>query len=285
MSLTWEYHRTFAEISTFAIGGPIARFAKIVSIEQMQEAIALAEQEGVPFLVVGKGSNSVFPDRGFPGMVLLNQIDHCEWQEEGVLVGAGYSFSLLGVQSARRALGGLEFAAGIPASVGGAIFMNAGAGGQETGPLVERVRFVNTRGQIEVYTKEELSFSYRTSPFQQKTGAIVEVIFRLTPTTGARGEQLQRIQYRQKTQPYKDKSAGCVFRNPKGGKSAGALIEESGLKGTCVGGAMVSPLHANFIVNRGGATQKDVLELIEKIQKKIYHDTGIELETEVRVFR
>jgi UDP-N-acetylmuramate dehydrogenase len=232
-------------------------------------------------LVVGKGSNCLFDDRGFDGVVILNKIVFCQWEWPIVHVGAGYSFSLLGTQSARKGWAGLEFASGIPGSVGGAVYMNAGASGTETCEALIEVSFVNEQGDLEILKRDQIGFSYRFSIFQKRKGAIASAKFLLTASEEARKKQLGIIDYRTRTQPYSDKSAGCVFRNPES-HSAGALIQQCGLKGKRIGGAEVSTMHANFIVNKDNATSQDVLALAEEVKKTVKEKTGVELEMEVR---
>lgn len=284
MKLNLQSGRFLSEFSTFGIGGPIRYFAEAATIPEMEEALCFARETRLPFLILGKGSNCLFDDRGFDGLAILNKIDSCEIRENAVSVGAGYSFSLLGVQTARKGLSGLEFASGIPATVGGAIFMNAGANGKETGDCLASVLYLHADGRKQLFAKNEISLGYRTSSFQsmQGQGVILGAEFLLSPNPAARASQLQIIDYRIKTQPYKEKSAGCMFRNPPGGPSAGALIDRCGLKGFSVGGAKVSEMHANFIVNSGQATSAQVLELVRQIQQKVYEQTGVHLEMEVR---
>lgn len=274
-------HKPLKELSTFGIGGPAKYFIEISSIEDMQGLLAFCDKEGLDYLVIGKGSNCLFDDKGFDGLAILNKISFCRFEGHKVHVGSGYSFSLLGVQTARKGLAGLEFASGIPATVGGAVYMNAGANGQETKDYLVEVAYVNERGELEILPKEKLHFSYRTSSFQSRKGAIVAATFQLMPCAEARKKQLTIIDYRTKTQPYGEKSAGCVFRNPMAG-SAGALIEKSGLKGQGIGGAEVSEMHANFIINKEGAKASDVLELARHVQEKVKEHMGIELEMEIR---
>lgn len=275
--LQLQKNRSLSEFSTFGIGGPIAYFVEVATIEEMEEAFCL----DLPKMVIGKGSNCLFNDFGFDGLVILNKIDFCHWHEEEVTVGSGYSFSLLGVQSARRGFSGLEFASGIPATVGGAIFMNAGASGSETCNVLKSVDFFD--GTRKTYLKEELDFSYRASSFQKMDGVILSATFSLVSQKEARAKQLQIVDYRMKTQPLKDKSAGCVFRNPTG-SSAGGLIDACGLKGLQLGGAKVSEIHANFIVNAKNATANDVKALIHLVQEKVFQQTGVLLETEIRIY-
>lgn len=268
--------------TTFGIGGPARYFIEVRTIEDMQKAILHCRQNKLPYFILGKGSNSLFDDKGFNGLVILNKIDFIDRPASGVFhVGAGYSFSLLGAQTAREGWSGLEFASGIPGSVGGAVYMNAGANGNETCQTLTHIDYVNEEGKLETLDRKNLSFSYRTSPFQSMRGAIVGATFTLTKEPTARQKQLEIISYRKKTQPLSEKSAGCIFRNPSCGH-AGALIDQSSLKGHSVGGAKVSEIHANFIVNKGQATSADVINLIQTIQKQVKEKTGIELESEVR---
>lgn len=277
-----EEGRSLKELTTFGIGGPAKYFCEVADITALSEALQYCHQNQIPFFILGKGSNTLFDDRGFEGMVILNKIFHMEQKGPFVDVGAGYSFSLLGVQTARKGWSGLEFASGIPGSVGGAIYMNAGASGGETFTTLSTVTFVDIFGEIHIYPKESLKWGYRTSSFQHMKGAIAAARFELTPSEEARKKQLSIVDYRTKTQPYSAQSAGCVFRNPAP-QSAGALIEKCGLKGVRIGGAEVSTLHANFLINSGGATAQDILKLAHHVQEVVKEKTGAELEMEVRV--
>lgn len=280
---TFQQGRSLSKLCTFGIGGPAEFFLEVHDVEKMQECMSFCFSHQLPFLILGKGSNCLFDDKGFKGLVLLNKIDFLEKKNIGVYhVGAGYSFSLLGSKTAREGFSGLEFASGIPGTVGGAVFMNAGANGKETYLSLVSVDFVNEKGILETFLKEELHFSYRKSSFQEKKGAIVGATFKLTPKENARAKQLEIVAYRKETQPYSDKSAGCIFRNPDCG-AAGALIDRSGLKGLSIGGAQISELHANFIVNKKGATAQDIRSLIALIQKKIKEEKNINLESEIRI--
>ncbi|MBS0620155.1 MAG: UDP-N-acetylmuramate dehydrogenase [Verrucomicrobia bacterium] len=273
--------KQLSTLSTFKVGGEARLFLEVHSIEEMQAALLLAKQRDLPFFILGKGSNCLFDDGGYDGLVIHNKISFCDFQWPCVTVGAGYSFSLLGVQTARQGWSGLEFASGIPASVGGAVYMNAGANGSETADSLVEVGFVDAEGTFSQLKREELAFSYRTSPFQKRKGAIVSAKFHLIPSDAARTKQLDIVAYRTRSQPYNDPSAGCVFRNPPM-YSAGALIEQCGLKGKQIGGAEVSCKHANFIVNRENATARDVLALAEFVKSAVKEQTGIELEMEIR---
>lgn len=277
----FEIDKPLSQLSTLEIGGPARFFVEARKIEDLQALLKYCHEQKLPFFMLGKGSNCLFDDHGFDGLVILNKISFCQFDWPFVHVGAGYSFSLLGTQSARNGWSGLEFASGIPGSVGGAVYMNAGANGKETCESLIEVAFVNETGGLEVLKQSEMDFSYRCSIFQKRRGAVASAKFMLHPSEEARKKQLGIIEYRTRTQPYNDKSAGCVFRNPSS-HSAGALIQQCGLKGKRIGGAEISSLHANFIVNRGGATSKDVLMLAEEVKKIVKEKTGIDLEMEVR---
>lgn len=279
-----QNNRFLSEFSTFRIGGPIRHFVEAANPQEMVEAFEFAHRLQIPFLVLGKGSNCLFSDKGFDGLVILNKIAFIEWNGPQIRVGSGYSFSLLGMQTAREGWSGLEFASGIPATVGGALFMNAGAHGKEVcDPLVSAV-FLKQNGETLMLRRGDLSFGYRASPFQSMKGAILEATFALTQSPNARDSQLKIIGYRMKTQPLKDRSAGCVFRNPSQECSAGALIERCGLKGLRIGDAKVSEIHANFIVNVSQATSAEVRALIAEVQGRVKGQTGIDLECEVRLY-
>ena len=281
-SLVIEDNKSLSSVCTLGIGGCAELYTVAHTIEEMRQALLFCQQHHFPYFILGKGSNTLFDNRGFKGVVIHNKIDLMEEVQPGVFhVGAGYSFSLLGTQTARKGWSGLEFASGIPGTVGGAIFMNAGANGNETCQTLVSVDFLDSDGKLLILQKDELHFGYRISSFQKKTGAIVGGTFELSPSEEARVKQRTFIDYRTKTQPYSDRSAGCMFRNPKE-KSAGALIDSCGLKGLQVGGAKVSEQHANFIINTGNSSSQDVLKLIRLIQMKVKDATGIELECEVR---
>lgn len=280
-SIPLKTNQPLSQFSTFGIGGPARFFCEVHTVKQMQTLLKECYDNRLPFLVIGKGSNSLFDDRGFDGLVILNKISFCQWDGSQVEVGAGYSFSLLGAKTARQGWTGLEFASGIPGSVGGAIFMNAGANRAETADHLLEVSFVHEKGELEIFARNQIEFSYRTSSFQYKKGAIVSAKFLLHSSGCARDTQRRLIQYRMETQPYRDLSAGCVFRNPPE-QSAGALIERCGLKGMKIGGAEVSLIHANFIVNKGGATAKEIMLLASQVQNIVKEKQGIVLEMELR---
>ncbi len=276
-----EHDKPLTSYSTFGIGGPARYFSEVHTAEQMQSLIEHCLSHRLRYIVIGKGSNCLFADEGFDGLVILNKIAFCHFEWPSVHVGAGYSFSLLGVQTARNGWSGLEFASGIPGSVGGAVYMNAGANGMETKNALVEVSFLDETNTLHVFTRDQIDFDYRFSSFQQKPCAILSARFLLTSSQDARKKQLQIVDYRTHTQPYGEASAGCVFRNPPE-HSAGALIQQCGLKGFGIGGAEVSVLHGNFIINKNNAKASDVLMLASHIQKVVEQQTGIALDMEIR---
>ncbi|TXI40266.1 MAG: UDP-N-acetylmuramate dehydrogenase [Nitrosomonas sp.] len=273
--------RSLSTLCTFGIGGPARYFIEVTTIKEMQEALIYAHNKGISYIILGKGSNCLFDDRGYDGLVILNKIGFLEEKAPGVFyVGAGYSFSRLGAFTARKGWSGLEFASGIPGSVGGAVYMNAGANSRETRETLSTVQFVTANGEIKIFERAEMTWAYRSSLFQHMSGAIVSATFALTASEEARKKQIDFVRYRQTTQPYSDMSAGCIFRNPPE-QSAGALIDQSGLKGLKIGGAAVSDRHANFIINAGGAKSQDVIALMQLVQQRILAATGVSLISEV----
>ena len=273
--------RRFSDYSTFGIGGPIRYYFEATNVDDFIEAFRWALSQKIPYFILGKGSNCLFDDRGWDGLVIRNKIEFCEIDQNRVHAGAGFSFALLGSQTARKGLSGLEFAAGIPATVGGAIYMNAGASGQETFDTLSEVLFLTEEGERVNYSKSELKWAYRFSCFQQMRGAILSARFSLKEKMEASETHRLLIKKRVETQPLKEKSAGCIFRNPSG-CAAGALIDQCELKGMRVGGAKVSEVHANFIVNDAFATAADVKELIQLVRQRVFEKTGLMLEPEIR---
>lgn len=279
--LTLLENVSLAPLSTFAIGGPARYFTSVQTNDELLQALRFAKDLNIPFHIIGKGSNTLFDDNGFNGLVIQNKISFYKHEENIFHVGAGFSFAHLGIRSAKLGFTGLEFASGIPASVGGALYMNAGAQGQEAKDCLKSVEFLDNNGKFHIYQKADLHFSYRHSSFQEMVGVIIAARFELKKDQEAKNRQLTMYNYRKSTQPYSDKSCGCIFKNPTD-ISAGALIEKAGLKGLKCGGAEVSLVHANFIVNKNGAKASDVLALVKLIKTKVKEMTGIELIDEIK---
>jgi UDP-N-acetylmuramate dehydrogenase len=268
--------------TSFDIGGPADFFIRPRTEEEMVAIVRLTRACRLPLMVIGRGTNLLVADGGVRGVVLdlsltCRQLRMCSG---GVLVGAGVSVSELLDFCLRRELGGLEFMAGIPGSVGGAIRVNAGAWGKSVGKLVDVVRGYDLSGQAIAMESSQLHFRYRGSNLREDV-IITEAELVLSPAASqVIQKQMKEFQRRRLLQPLDQKSAGSVFKNPPGA-TAGKLIEESGCKGLRIGGAEVSLKHANFIINRGGATAAEVKELIERVRGRVKGRFGVELETEI----
>jgi len=280
-----ERNYPLRNLNTWRIGGP----ADIVYWPETAEGLIsgwrLAKEENLPVWIVGRGSNLLFPDEGLPGMVVVTtQLKGITWEGSCVRVEAGYSLARLAQQAGEKGLRGLEFARGIPGTVGGAVVMNAGAHGGEIAERLTWVKALDPNGEVAAWPKEVLTFGYRESSLSRGYW-IVEAEFRLVPGDREHSLQLMKdnLSRRNETQPLEYPNAGSVFRNPPG-DSAGRLIEHAGWKGKRVGGAEVSEKHANFILNRGEATAQDVLNLINAIQEDVEKKFGIKLKTEVKYF-
>ncbi len=269
--------------TSFKIGGAADVFAEVNSAEDFAKALSLCKQLQVPFTVIGKGSNLLVSDKGIEGVVIcLEKMNTMTVSGEKITVGAGASLTALCNFAASEGLSGLEFAFGIPGSVGGAVYMNAGAYGGEIKDVLESVTAVSKSGEIITLSAQELCLSYRHSVFHQNGATVVEAVFALKKGDAAeiKASMSEIMKRRKDKQPLEFPSAGSTFKRPEG-HFAGTLIEQCGLKGTTVGGAQVSVKHAGFVINKGGATARDVLDLIEKVQKTVFENTGVTLEPEV----
>ncbi|HET6372618.1 MAG TPA: UDP-N-acetylmuramate dehydrogenase [Candidatus Polarisedimenticolia bacterium] len=285
--VTAESGRTLAEFTTIGVGGPVAWVLKPTGLADLARLLADLKQEGYPVRVVGGGANLIAgPGPFYEPVILTRGIKHGPiFEGTRVRAGCGVVVKRLVGKCAEHGLAGLEFAEGIPGTVGGTVFMNAGSYGGQMSDVVREVTWLDMEGGTHRQAVAPTDFSYRRSPFQ--TGAvIVEAVFELAP--GKREDLMTRLkevsEKRSRSQPPGERSAGCVFKNPPG-DSAGRLIDVSGLKGLAVGGAMVSPVHGNFIVNRGDATPEDVLRLIELIKQGVKERSGVTLEEEAIVWR
>jgi len=274
------------EHTSFRLGGPADAFVIPGTREELRAVVDFAVARRLPWFVLGRGTNLLVRDGGVRGLVIktgpcLRMIDR---SGQMILAGSGLTLAELASQAAAWSLAGLAFAAGIPGTVGGGVTMNAGAYGGDLGQILESVTAYYPGLGPRTWPRAELGLGYRTSRFQQETAIIEEASFRLTPGVEQiiREEMAGFARKRQEKQPLSLPSAGSVFRRPPGGY-AGTMIEAAGLKGTRIGGAQVSEMHANFLVNVGGATAADVLALIALVQRKVQAQTGILLEPEIRV--
>ena len=287
--------------TSFRAGGKAMALVEVENKEQLKAVLQFADEENIPHILLGNGSNTLFKDGGYEGLVIrlgdcfgytgIESEDHkkaaLDKPGERVQVSCGASMLLSTVAMFMREEGisGMEFASGIPGSIGGAIFMNAGAYGGEMKDIVASVHAVSPDGREEKdFTNEEMDFGYRHSALQENGWIVTDVTFNLT---AGNKEEIAAVMKdlnakRNAKQPVNYPSAGSTFKRPEG-YFAGKLIEDAGLKGLTVGGAQVSTLHSGFIINIGGATATDILQLIALVQNTVYDKFGVMLEPEVRI--
>lgn len=271
--------------TSFKIGGPADEFCEVTSEEEIKRLIDYASEKGVPYTVMGNGSNLLVADGGIRGLVIkiARGFDEISVGGEKITAQSGALLSRIASAAYRNSLTGLEFASGIPGTLGGGIYMNAGAYGGELKDVIESVTYLDN-GEIITKTADMLEFGYRKSSFTDKDYIILSAKLKLKK--GNPDEIKEKTDdYRQRRtskQPLDMPSAGSTFKRPEG-YFAGKLIEDSGLKGFKIGGAQVSEKHSGFVVNAGGATAADVKALIEHIQKTVKEKFGVEMKTEVKM--
>ncbi len=271
----------------YRIGGPARYFVRPGGVEELREAVARCRAHEIPMYVLGRGANLLVADEGVDGAVF--HLSDGAWEDvqiEGlrVRVGAGADFAKLIVQVVRVGLAGIEGLAGIPGSMGGIVRMNAGGKWGEVGAVVESVEVMDDAGEVQTIERHAMRFGYRSANLEQR--------FVLGATLELREDDAEEIakryrevwMYKRTTQPLNTKNAGCVFRNPGGGRSAGALIDAAGLKGMRIGAAEVSDRHANFFVAHPGCTAGDVMQLIKGVQQRVMDHAGVMLEPEVKMW-
>lgn len=273
-----------ASHTTFQVGGPASYFLATNDVSTIQKAVQLAAKAELPVAALGGGSNVLVADAGFAGLIVNLTSTHCEVHSDGTVeADAGTVLSRV-VRSAISAnLTGIEFAVGIPGSFGGALAGNAGTGGHGIAEFATEITYLDAKGDIRVCPRAELDVSYRYTRFKYASREIIiSGTLKLTPSTpaGIQASVKQAVE-RRSWQPKGAWCAGCVFKNPVG-NHAGKLIEQAGLKGKKIGGAMVSPEHANFVVNTGTATTEDIVILISYVKQQVRDQFGIQLEEEVR---
>ncbi|EWG11858.1 UDP-N-acetylmuramate dehydrogenase [Cytobacillus firmus] len=284
---TVKENEPMANHTTMKIGGPADLFIEPSSIDSLAKAMDLIRQYKVNWRAIGRGSNLLVSDGGIEGVVIKlgRGMDHLDLKGTELRAGGGYSLVALSTIISKKGLSGLEFASGIPGSVGGAVYMNAGAHGSDISQILTKAHVLFEDGKMGWLTKDEMEFSYRTSILQKKRpGIVLEAVFQLIE--GDREKISSAMQknkdYRKETQPWNFPCAGSIFRNPLP-EYAGQLIEKAGLKGHSIGGAQISNMHGNFIVNAGDAKAEDVLALIQHIKDTIFDYYGIKMETEVEI--
>ena len=282
---SFSNNESLADKTTLRIGGKAAYYAEPASVEDLKTLLTMAKEEGLPLFFLGRGSNLLVPEEGFPGLVI--RLNHSSWKEirplgENCLwVGAGARLKQVCGEACKRGLAGFEFMEGIPASLGGALRMNAGAMGGWIFDLVEEVHCMTLEGVLMKLPRDQLKVGYRECADLAEAVAIGAIL--KAPAQSTAGEIQKKShsfsQQRKATQP-REPSSGCIFKNPRD-HAAGQLIDALGLKGRHIGAAQVSEVHGNFIVNRGGATEGDVISLIKMIRHEVREHCGIELQPEV----
>ncbi len=283
-----KYNEPISQHTSFRIGGPAEVMAFPKSRQELADLFSAAKALGIAPVILGAGTNVLAPDEGIQGIVvcLKDALDGMELLEgDRIRVMAGVSMTRAAVFAANHSLSGLEFAHGIPGTVGGGVYMNAGAYGGEISHVCESVEFLDRSGNFVAFTKEEMAFSYRHSVLEDNGGIVVSAVFQLTPAPqdSIRERMKELMAKRSASQPLELPSAGSAFKRPVGG-FAGALIEQAGLKGFQIGAAAISTKHAGFAVNLGGATAADVKALLAAVSDKVFENSGIRLEPEVRIW-
>ena len=278
-------NQSLRQHNTFRTGGMAKYFTEPLNTEDILEAIRFAKENRLKYMIVGNGSNLLFSDEGYDGLIIkTSKLKGIERDGETLKVYSGELTPSVGAFAARNGLTGFEPLSGIPGSIGGGIYMNCGAYGTEIGDLISKVCFLYTDGKIKIFDRSELDFSYRSSSFQHMDGVILWAELKLSEGDRSQIDEHMKdyAQRRKDKQPLEYPSAGSTFKRPEG-HFAAKLIDDCGLKGLSVGGAEVSEKHAGFIINKKDATTKDILELIEKVRKIVFEKTGVTLECEVKV--
>ncbi|HOM01652.1 MAG TPA: UDP-N-acetylmuramate dehydrogenase [Acetivibrio sp.] len=272
--------------TSFKVGGPADIFVTPISFLQLSQIIKFCKSENVPVFVMGNGTNLIVRDKGIRGVVIkiYDNLNEFTVKDDIITACAGVLLSEISKVAYENGLSGLEFASGIPGTLGGAVAMNAGAYGGEMKDVVVETEFMDSDGEIKVIRNDEHQFGYRTSFILKNSGIVIKSSMKLKK---GNKEEIKALmddltQRRQDKQPLEMPSAGSVFKRPEG-YFAGKLIEDCGLRGYRIGGAEVSGKHCGFIVNIGNAKAKDILDLIEHIQNTVKMKFGVEMQTEVRI--
>lgn len=281
-----RFHEPMKLHTTWRIGGPADIFVEPQGVDDLARALAFARRENLPVAVIGGGSNLLVKDGGIRGLVIKigEGLAQLEILGARISAGAGAKLARLTRAAKEAGIGGCEFLAGIPGTVGGAVIMNAGAYGKATGDICTAVKLMDEAGRLEERSGAALGFGYRTSSLKGSKLIVVEASFQgvFREPQAIEAEMKGILEKRKQTQPLGHPSAGSVFKNPPG-TSAGFLIEQAGGKGMRVGDAAVSHVHANFIVNLGRAAARDVLELMERVKMLVWQKYAVELEPEVQI--
>lgn len=273
--------------TTFRTGGSADYFVTVFSEETLKETIELLKNEGISYYIIGNGSNLLFEDSGYRGVIVrLGRCDGITVEGETITAKAGELLSKVANSALHHGLTGMEFAAGIPGTVGGAVVMNAGAYGGEIKDVIVCARALDEQGNLITLNREELDLSYRHSIASETSLVITEAVFRLKSGEQRKIKALMEdlALQRKEKQPLEYPSAGSTFKRPEG-YFAGKLIQDAGLRGASIGGAQVSEKHSGFVINKGNATTNDILQLVKYVQDEVYKSSGVKLEMEVKVVK
>lgn len=283
-----RFHEPLRKHTSFRIGGPAEVMAFPKTEEELSQILKVSKELDIKSVILGAGTNVLAPDEGISGLVIclkacMNGLEELDGNRIRVM--SGVTMSRAAVFAANLGLAGMEFAHGIPGTVGGGVYMNAGAYGGEISQICQSVTVMDQEGNVQTRTPEEMGFSYRHSILEEDGAIVVSVIFRLTQDTpeNVRGRMKELLAKRTSSQPLDLPSAGSAFKRPVGGYAA-ALIDQAGLKGFRVGGAAISSKHAGFAVNLGEATADDVKALLKQVSDKVYEASGIRLVPEIRIW-
>ena len=283
--LDFTERKSLSPLCTLRVGGEAEVFTAPSSIEDMKNLFAFVVSRKIPFYILGGGSNVLFPNGLVHGVVISTEnLKSIEWRTNlTVDVDAGFKLPMLMKELREKDLAGMEFAAGIPGTLGGALYGNAGAGGRGVCELVDDVTAIESNGEIKTWSSNKINYSYRKCSLADGQRIIVSVRMTFRQANPKDKEVYESFMLRRGSQPHAFGNAGCTFKNPEG-YSAGKLLDEAGCKNLCVGDAVVSDQHANFILNRGNATSSDIMKLIKICSERVYQNTGIKLEPEIRIF-
>lgn len=281
----FEINASMKEHINFKVGGPADILLMPRKVEQIVESIKICKDNNIPYFIIGNGSNLLVKDGGIRGAVIkLTELKAMQVNETEIKADCGVMLKELSDKALENSLTGLEFSCGIPGTVGGAVFMNAGAYNGEIKNVIKEAQVITGGGEIVTLSKDELELGYRTSKVMKDNSIVINATFQLEK--GNKKEVKETIddltQRREEKQPLEYPSAGSTFKRPEG-YFAGKLIQDSGLKGYSIGGAAVSSKHSGFVINKGNATAKDILDLIAYIQKEVKRQFGVELHPEVRI--
>jgi UDP-N-acetylmuramate dehydrogenase len=275
-----------ARYTTWRIGGPARYLVMPADVDDVQKALQFAREQGLPWMVLGLGSNVLVKDAGFPGVVIRlgKGLDRLEMKGATAIVGGGLPTPLLARRTAEAGFAGVERFIGIPGTVGGGVYMNAGCHGAEFAEVLTEATVMDGNGKIKTLGRRQISYKYRSSNLGDVIVLEAKLALIEEPPAKLKEVQGKLLRWRKGGTPFDQPCAGSTFKNPTGStKTAGMLIDEAGLKGYRVGQVQVSPLHANYIINTGTATAADVLKVIDHVRKTVAKKTGIDLELEIKV--